>query len=200
MRDDHIKASWQQSDQNQPRMTVAQVRQSTEAFQKRARGGDLIEYIACAVVVIMCGFYVWTFPSLRMKFASLGMMSATLFVAYQLRRHGARGTWSPEITGGPLLEFHRRELTRRRNLLRDSWRLFVAPLLAAMLVFLVCLEPDRPYARLPLVILIGAVAFIGIAISFYNRWQARRLQRQIDELDSLDSPLEGTSHAGRSPS
>lgn len=185
MREEDIKTHWRH-DEEQPQMSIAQLRGKAEAFQKRAHRGDLIEYVACAAVVLGFGFYVWAFPGLRMKFASFTMIVATLFVAYQLRRHAAARAPSPESAGASLLEFHRRELVRRRNLLKDSWLLFVAPLMAGMLVFLVCLVPDRPYARLPLLIFCGAVLAMGVAISLHNRWQAARLQGQIDELDTLE--------------
>jgi hypothetical protein len=185
MNESQIRAYWQQRDEDQPRIHLAQVRETAEVFHKRARMGDLIEYIACAVVVTASCFYALAFPGLRMKLASLTMAAATLFVAYQLRRNASR-TLPPDSTAVPLLEFHRRELTRRMALLRDSWRLFVAPLMAAMLVFLACLAPDRPEAGLPLLVFAGAVASMGAAISLCNRWQARRLQRQIDQLDAFD--------------
>jgi membrane protein implicated in regulation of membrane protease activity len=186
MREEDIKAHWQQRDEEPPQMRIAQLRINSDAFQKRARRGDLIEYVACAAVIVGFGFYVWAFPSVPMKFASVTMIVVTLFVAYQLRRHAAARALSPDSTAASLLEFHRRELVRRRNLLRDSWWLFVAPLMVGMLVFLACLAPDRPEARLPVFIFSGVVIAMGVAISLYNRWQARRLQRQIDELDSLD--------------
>jgi hypothetical protein len=188
MREEDIKARWQQ-DEEHSQMSIAQVRGNAEAFQRRARRGDLIEYVASAAVVVGFGFYVWAFPSLRMKLASLTMIAATLFVAYQLRRHAAARALSPDSSAASLLEFHRRELVRRRNLLRGSWRLFVAPLMVGMLVFLACLAPDRPEARLPLFIFCGAVIAMGGVISLHNRLQAARLQRQIDELDSRPPSL-----------
>jgi hypothetical protein len=192
MNENQIKAYWQQRDEDQPRISLAQVRENAATFHRRARMGDLIEYIACAVVVAVSGFYAWAFPGVRMKLASLAMIAATLFVAYQLRRHAVR-TLPPDSAAVPLLEFHRRELIRRKTLLRDSWWLFVAPLMAAMLVFLACLAPDRPEGGLPLLIFGGAVASMGGAISLYNRWQARRLQRQIDQLDALDPTADVTT-------
>ena len=187
MREEDLKALWKQEEEHSP-MSIAQIRHDSEAFQKRARKGDLIEYFACAAVVLCSSIYAWVLPSFRMKLASLTMIVATLFVAYQLRRHGAARALSPDSAGASILEFHRRELVRRRNLLRDSWWLFVAPLMVAMLVFLGCLARDRPEARLPLLVFCGAVFAMGVAIGLYNRWQARRLQRQIDELDSLSVP------------
>ena len=185
MREEDIKTHWRK-DEEHLQVSIAQLRGKAETFQKRARRGDLIEYVACSAVVLGSGFYVWAFPSLRMKVASFTMIMATLFVAYQLRRHAAARAPSSESAGASLLQFHRRELVRRRNLLRDSWLLFVAPLMGGMLVFLASLVPDRPYARLPLLIFCGAVFAMGVAISLHNRWQAARLQRQIDELDSLE--------------
>lgn len=183
MREEDLKAAWQQADVERPQPTVAQVRQAAATFQRRARLGDLIEYGACAVVSLGYGLYIWLFPSLRMKLASLAVVLATGFVAYQLRSHAAARLAPPDTAALSLLAFHRRELLRRRDLLKDSWKLFVAPLMAGMLVFVACLASERPSASLPLFVLFGAVLVMAVAISLYNIRQAGRVQRLVDILE-----------------
>jgi hypothetical protein len=39
--------------------------------------------------VLGFGFFLWIFPSFVPKLGSLSMILVTLFVAYQLRKHGA---------------------------------------------------------------------------------------------------------------
>ena len=187
MREEDLKKHWQQTETEHPQMSIGQLQDKAATFHRRARTGDLIEYVACAVVVLGFGFLLWTFPSLLSKLGSLTMILVTLFVAYQLRKHGAARMLSPESAAGSLLDFHRKELVRRRNLLKNSWRLLVGPLMLGLLVFTAGMAPDRPpYDRLPLLILFAAVIAMGVAISLYNRWQARGLQRDIDALNSLD--------------
>jgi hypothetical protein len=191
MHEEDLKAYWQQRDVERPRMSIEQLRDRAVTFQKYVRTRDLIEYVACAVVVVGSGFYLWAFPGFLLKLGSLAMIAATLFVAYQLRKHGAARALSPESPAASLLEFHRKELVRRRDLLKNSWRLFVGPLMLGMLVFLAGLAPQRPEGKLPLFIFGAAVIAMGVAISLYNRWQADRLQRDIDNLNSLSSAARG---------
>jgi hypothetical protein len=195
MREEDIKASWQQRDVERPQMSIEQLRDRAATFQRYVRTRDLIEYVACAVVAVGSGFYLWIFPGFLLKLGSLAMIAATLFVAYQLRKHGAARASSQESPAASLLEFHRKELIRRRDLLKNSWRLFVAPLMLGMLVFLGGLMRQRPEGKLPLSIFGAAVIAMGVAISLYNRWQAGRLQREIDELNSLDSAARGADES-----
>ena len=58
-----------------------------------------------------------------------------------------------------------------------------------MLAFTIGLVPHRPSSdEAPLLMLAAAIIFTGTAISLYNRWQARGVQREIDRLDTLERP------------
>ncbi|HUX72635.1 MAG TPA: hypothetical protein VMV25_01920 [Steroidobacteraceae bacterium] len=175
-------------------MSMSQLQDKAAAFQLRARRADLTEYLACAAVMLAFGFHFWAYPGFLSKLGSLTMILATLFVAYQLRKHGAARMLPPGSAAVSLLEFHRRELVRRKDLLYNSWRLFVAPLMLGLLVFTVGMTADRPaHDKLPLLILGAAVIAMGVAIGLYNRWQAGELQRDVDELNSLGAAGRGAA-------
>jgi hypothetical protein len=106
------------------------------------------------------------------------------FGIHWLRRTSA--PQSPEDAGLlDSLSFYRRELERQRNARRRAWRwqlpLF-APGLIAMCTSLV-LEFNRPWALVAMqAVLIVGLASLAVA---FDESGARRLQREIDALDSL---------------
>lgn len=187
MREEDLKTYWQQREMEQPQMTAEQVRIKATQFQRAMRRRDLIEYAACAIVVLAFGAYAWILPNILVKLGSFTMVLAALFVTYQLRKHGASRFAPSEGAVASLFEFHRNELVRRRDLLRHSWRLLVGPLMPGMLLYLGGMAQQPPEGKLHLVILGGIMIFMGVAISLHNRWSARRLQRDIDGLDTLAS-------------
>jgi cation transport ATPase len=110
---------------------------------------------------------------------------ACMYVAFRWHRR-ASAPQVPEDAGVlDSLSFYRRELERQRNARRGTWRwdlpLFV-PGLIAMFSSLV-LEFKRPWVLVAVeAILIVGIAFLGVA---FEQRSARRLQREIDALDSL---------------
>lgn len=187
MRDEDLRKVWQHSEKEHVQMSLDQLQDRAADFQRRARTGDVAEFFGCAMVVLSFASFLWNAPDLPAKLGGVVMILVTLFVAYQLRRHRAARMSAPDGAALPLLEFHRNELVRRRNLLQDSWKLFVGPLVFGLVVFAACLGTQGPSDKLPLWILCGIVVVMGVVISLYNRRQAGNLQRDIDELNSFGS-------------
>jgi DNA-directed RNA polymerase specialized sigma24 family protein len=82
-------------------------------------------------------------------------------------------------------DFHRTELVRRRQLLAGSWRLVIGPLLLGLLVFTACLALRDPSNQAAPFVLCAITVMLGVAMAIYKRWQAKRLQHDIDELNAL---------------
>src|SRR3954447_18302827 len=128
MREAELKQLWQKSGAEDEPMSVEQLRKRAGKFQKSVRLRDRVEYVACALVVIAFGAYIWMFPNYLSKMGSVLMVAATLFVAFQLRKHAVARDLPPKNSAVSLAEFHKLELTRRRDLLKNSWKLLVGPL------------------------------------------------------------------------
>lgn len=187
MREEELKAQWRQAEVDCPPMNIAQLREKAASFQKRARNGDLVEYITGAVVVAAFALLIWILPGAGGKLGSVTMLFATLYVMYQLRLHGAARRVPPESTAAPLLAFYRTELMRRVYVLKNTWRLFVLPIMLGMIAFTAGVLQQRSARNsLPLLILVAVWFAIGAAISMYNRSQSQRLQGEIDQLNCLE--------------
>jgi hypothetical protein len=84
------------------------------------------------------------------------------------------------------IEFHRRELVRQRDMLRSVWRWYIAPIVPGLAVFSAGTLPQHsPWWMFLLLALFFLAIFGGIV--WLNRRAADRLDRQIAELDNLES-------------
>ena len=166
-------------------MSLNELRRKAEKFQKRIHNRNLREYAASVLVIAAFGYYIWRFPQLRL--GSGLIIAATLYMMYQLHKRGAAKTVPAALGLGTCLDFHRRELERQRDLSRDVWKWYLLPFVPGLLAFVAVpamqVPPDKWLRTVPF-ILLCAVVFYGIGR--LNQRAARRLQRQIDELDALD--------------
>ena len=180
---DNLKSLWQNQSVEPVQMSLEEIRQKAEKFQKRIRYRNLREDVGAAIAFAGFGYFSWKFPEMRLSFALIA--AGTLYVLYQLHTKGAARTVPEALALGTCLEFHRRELERQRDLLRGVWKWYLLPLvpgiLAVLAVSLLHLPPAKWVRTLPIVVFWAA--------GFYGIWRlndrcADKLQRQIDELNS----------------
>ncbi|MBS0419938.1 MAG: hypothetical protein JSR66_19665 [Proteobacteria bacterium] len=163
-------------------MSVSQLELKAAQFQRQARVGDFVEYFGCALVVLSFGSFLWTAVDLLTRIGSLAMILVTLVAGFQLRKHKAQSLPSIDRVASSLLDFHRAELARRKHLLERSWQLVTGPLVLGLLVFTACLASRGPSHVTAPFVLCGITAAMGVVMTIHNRLQAKRLQREIDEL------------------
>ncbi len=186
------KTIWQNQETEGTTVTLEDIRGRAAKFEKRIRNRNLREYIASAVVIAIFGFYAWHFPGWMMELGSTLTVAATIFVMWQLHRRGRSQAMPDGATTAGLLEYHRRELSRQRDMLRAIGLWYLLPFVPGMvLIFLgryfQLHTPGRTLARDHLAIVLGAsiAALIFIIILLLNLWGAAKLQNRIHELDKL---------------
>jgi hypothetical protein len=183
---DPVKQAWQASVEIAGAPPLEEVRKGADKFYRAIRLRNWIEYAACVIVVIGFGSYVFTLPHVLQKGGSVLIITATLFVAWQL--HGRASAEPPERAGGmPLLQFARAQLVRQRIALRTVFWWYILPFLPGMAVFMTGTmlvqraNGPEPRDALGFAVLIAMLA----GIWWLNQLGARRLQRHIDEIDTL---------------
>ena len=163
---------------------LAEIRQQASEFQQRVFRRNRREYIAGAIVAPVFLAYAWIFPYWVTKLGALLTVLGTAIVMWQLyRRSSSRAL--PEALGSSHVAFHRSELVRQRDALRDVWLWYIGPLLPGFLVFMWGRQAELGLSH-PWLYVIGLGLMLAIAV--INRFAARRLQRQIDELGALAEP------------
>ena len=187
---DPVKQAWQASVEIAGTPALDQVRAGANKFYRRIWWRNAIEYIACVIVVIGFGTYLFTLPHVLQKAGSMLVIAGTLFVAWQLHRRASAEP--PERAGTtPLLLFARAQLARQRDALRSVFWWYILPFLPGMAVFMTgTMLADRPNGPEPRDALGFAVlSALLVGIWWINQLGARRLQKHIDEIDVL---TEGT--------
>ena len=182
---DNLKSLWQNHNVEPVQMSLEQIRLKAEGFQKKIRYRNLREYVAAAFVFAGFSYFMWRFPVSRLGCGLI--LAGTVYVLYQLHTRGAAKTVPESLALDTCLEFHRRELERQRDLVRDVWKWYLLPfvpgLLAVIAVPLLRQPPEKWIGAWPVILLWAAMFY---AIWRLNKRGANKLQRQIDELNSMN--------------
>jgi Flp pilus assembly protein TadB len=182
---DHFKNLWQSQNVEPIQMSLEELRRKAEEFQKTIRNRNLREYVAAAVVLVAFSWFLWRFPLLRL--GCILILAGTLYVMYQLHTKGSAKVVPEALALDNCLAFHKRELERQRDLLRDVWKWYLLPFVPGLFAIVA-----DPLLRLPPASWLRVWPFILVcAAMFYLVWRlnktaADKLQRQIDELDLQD--------------
>lgn len=190
MSDKIARDSWKAADTTTPLPALDELRARANKFRRVIRRRNLVEYAAGILVIVMFGIGALTAPLLALRVGCAMVAGGTCVVMWQLYRRGR--PLSPPEHGGRLsvLEFQRRELARQRDALDSIFTWYLLPLIPGMAVImaapLLSLPPDA--WRMPpadALFVMATVVGVFAAVYLLNKWGARRLQRQIDEIDAL---------------
>jgi Flp pilus assembly protein TadB len=179
---DNLKNLWQGQNVEPIQMSLEELRRKAQKFQNTIRNRNLREYIAAAIVLPAFSWLLWRFPALRV--GCILILAGTLYVMYHLHTKGSAKVVPEDLALDTCLAFHKRELERQRDLVRDVWKWYLLPFAPGLIAMVA-----EPLLRLPPVGWVRAWPFILVcAAMFYLVWQlnkqaADKLQRQIDELE-----------------
>ncbi len=176
---------WQSQKTEPIEMSLEQIYQRAQAYQRKIRWRNAREYVGAALVVIFFGYTIWTVPQPLMRVGPALCIAGALYVAYQLHK---RGSSKPVPSDISCIDFHRRELSRQVELLRGVLWWYLGPLVPGLAVIIINSAISKPghwrYSQL-----FVALYACFCALAFYFIWRlnqraADRLQHMIDELDA----------------
>lgn len=171
-------------------MSIEQVRNEAGRFERKIQWRNLREYIVAIAIVL---FFGWLFLKVHDLLPRVGcglIIAGTAYVTWHLLSHGSPGVIGENAGLASWIEFRRQELVRQRDLLRGIWRWHLGPLvpgLAVMyLAFVRVALSSHSHMKHPGV-LVGVdglfFATVFLVAARVNKRAARKLQRQIDDLD-----------------
>ena len=183
---DDLRSVWQNQPVEKTPMPLEEIQRRARRFEKRIDRRNLREYAGAAIGIAAYTFYIFIFHSLVIRAGSVLVIAGVLYVVVQLYRRASSGSLPADLGVAASVEFHRRELVRQRDMLRSVWRWYIAPIVPGLAVFSAgSIPPHSP-----------AWAYLWLALFFFvtlggivwlNRRAADRLDRQIAELDNLES-------------
>jgi len=183
---DDIRSVWQNQPVENTPMPLEEIRRKAQAFEKRISRRNLREYAGAAIGIAWYTFYIFKFHSLVIRAGSVLVIAGVLYVVVQLYRRASSGNLPADLGVAASIEFHRRELVRQRDLLRSVWRWYIGPIVPGLIVFSVgSIPPHSPVWVYFMLFLFFLVTLGGIV--WLNHRGAIRLDRQIAELDNLES-------------
>ena len=173
---------WQRQPVEVVRLSVEELQQRALRFQKRIRWRNAREYAGAAIALPLLiaqalHNHGWYFAS------TLCLMAGLVYVVVQLWRLGAREAPADGGTRG-WLHYHRCELERQRDALRTVWKWYLMPFVPGFAVLMVAVSLSGRFLWAMTFGLFSA--FIGVSVWRLNAWAANRLDKKIEELNSIE--------------
>ena len=181
---DDIRNVWQNQPVENTPMPLEEIRQKARRFEKRIKNRNLREYIAGTAGIVIFTVYLFIFPNPVARTGSALIIAGALCVLFQIYRRATPGTLPADLALTASLQFHRGELVRQRDLLRSVWLWYIGPFVPGIVVFGMGVNPRHGagswWNAVPFLCIFGVVMWL-------NHRAAERLDRQIAELDDLES-------------
>lgn len=187
---DFVKQAWKASAADSALPDLETVRAGAERFYRRIRLRNAIEYAASVVVVVCFSAYALFLPSLAARIGAAMVVLGAFVVVWQLHRRASAAPPPERAAAQPILVHQRAELARQRDALADIFTWYLLPFLPGLLVL--TLGPTLEQGALGLFNMPPSVwirLFLSVAVFtsiwLLNQHGARRLQKQIDDIDAL---------------
>jgi hypothetical protein len=179
---------WQAQALDAPRISLAFVRQQSDALRRRTRIINAGNYVVTGAGM---AYFAWKSAEFfsatpLLSAATVFWLAAALLATLLMRKRIASQQQPAEFGVLDALKFHRRQLERQRDARRGVWRwlplLFVPGHVMLFMSFFVEVKPiPWKYVVFDAVLIVFGT-WIAIAM---NARGARRVQKEIDALDSL---------------
>ena len=176
-----MRTLWRNQEMGSCPFSLEEIRSKARRFQSQIRRRNLREYLAAVVVIVVfvCSFFIM--DDVLLQLAAALTIAGVLYVCYQLHKRGSAGRLPADPALKTCLEFHRTELVQQRDLLRDVWRWYLLPFVPGFSLFSASQAMQAHWTRWGIGLVWFVILFVGIGM--LNRWEARRLQREIEALD-----------------
>lgn len=177
---------WQSQALDAPRISLAFVRQRSESLRRWAWIRNGINYVGATAILPFMVWQAWSILRLAplRSLAIVLNVPLCLWLLFRWHKRAASQEQPAELGVLDALQFHRLQLERQRDVRLDRWRRW--PAIPGILMIFVAAAIEitpTPWARLGVAAVVMTL-ILSIAIAVEGRI-ARRLQMEIDALDSL---------------
>ncbi len=190
--DEFARESWQSRAHVAPLPPLEELRARADRFRRKIERRNWIEYMAGAIVIVAFLAIALLVPLPGLRIGSALMIGGTGVVLWQLHRRAS--PLSPMEHAGQfsVLDYQRRELVRQRDAIDSVFTWYLLPLIPGMAVVMaapILSSPWNQWEMPPADALMSMGFVVGVFAVIYalNKWGARKLQRQIDEIDAMRS-------------
>ena len=175
---------WQTQPLEGTKMSADAIRLRAGKFERRIARRNLRETIAGVVVIAPFSYFFVMSDAILERITWALFIAGVIWVLAVLHLKGAPKAVPGNAGSATCVDFFRSELERQRDLVKNVWRWYLAPLVPGMVVYTVgrAIQSPRPAAWAGLLLFDGGVAAAFLFIWKLNMRAARCLEHTIDEL------------------
>jgi hypothetical protein len=184
-RDEDLKDLWQSQDVPKTEIDMQALSIKATDFQKTIKRRNLLEYVAALLVVPVFVYVALGSAHVLTRIGAILLIMGIGVMVTHIRLRGHASSEAPPVDGPTerLVAWHRAELERQRQLLLRVPVWYVGPLMPGFAFFFAGFMVKSP-ERWPTHLVVCAIVIATMSgILWANRAGARKLERQIAELD-----------------
>jgi Flp pilus assembly protein TadB len=180
---------WQSQPTEGIKMSAEAIRQRAGKFERTISHRNVREYVASLLAAMAFAYFLVTAHDVLFRIAYVLFIAGLALVVFQLHRKGSAKTLPSALGNSTSLQFFRTELERQRDVIKNVWPWYLAPLVPGFVVLTIGSAMARPF---PVGLASAAFLDVVVAALFYGIWKmnvraARSLQRTIDELQAAEN-------------
>jgi hypothetical protein len=184
---DNPQQIWQSQPVEGRKMSAEAIRLRAGKFERKISRRNLRESIAALLVIVWFSYFFVRTPEIPLRITWGLFIAGMIWVLVQLRRKGKPQTMPADMGSSNCLEFFRSELERQRDLVKDVWTWYLAPLVPGYLALNVSFAFPHPIGWVRWVLLDAFFAAVFVGSWQLNLRASRCLQRSIDELNAAEA-------------
>lgn len=179
---------WQSQPVEGIQMSIEEIRKRAGKFERIFWWRNVREYMGSLLCACLFGYFCYRAHDVFSRIAYCLFIAGLGWMVIQLHRKGSAKRLPGEMGASPALHYFRAELERQRDVVKNVWPWYLAPLVPGFVVLTVGYLTTMPH---PKGLLTAALVDAVIAAMFFGIWKlnqraARCLQRKIDELSAAE--------------
>jgi hypothetical protein len=182
---------WQSQPTEGIKMSAHAIRLRAGKFERKISNRNIREYLSSLLAAMAFGYFLVTTHDVLVRTAYVLFIAGLGWVVFQLHRKGSAKTMPEAMGASTSIQFFRAALERQRDVVKNVWPWYLAPLVPGFVVLTIGYAMARPF---PAGFISAALLDACVAALFYGVWMmnaraARCLQRSIDELKAAENQL-----------
>ena len=188
MAENYVQKLWQCQPVEGIKMSVQELRKRSGKFERRILWRNLREYAGALFAIVMFTYFFVQRHDLLYRIAFALFIASMFWIAVQLYRRASAKRMPTGMDASASLQFYRAELEKQRDVVRNVWPWYLAPLVPGFVALTIADVVSLPY---PANLMKPALTDVIVAAVFFGVWKmnlraARCLDRMINDLQPAE--------------
>ena len=185
--DNSVQKIWQSQPVEVTPMSAEVIKKRARKFERRIWWRNAREYVGSVLGIALFGGFLVKTHDLLFRIAFGLFIAGMLWIVIQLRRKASARNIPIEADTSTSLRLYRAELERQRDVVKNVWPWYLAPLVPGFVAYTLAyaISFPRPLGWTRVGLLDAVIAAIFFGVWKMNLRAARCLQRMIDDLNGV---------------